>query len=307
MILARNGNEVHLVARDKQIAEQLGKTRENLEYLPGFALPENVHVTNEIPEAELGVLALPSAAVRENCHLFQSFSTVCVASKGLDPSTGKTLGEVLEEACPQTAIAAISGPNLAVELARGIPTAAVCACQDQEIALAIRNAFNGSTYRVYISDDRKGVELAGSLKNVIAIGAGISDGVGFGDNTKGAFVARGLSEMTKLGLAMGAKLQTFLGLAGVGDLFATASSRLSRNYRVGFAIGQGTPLEEAVASLGQVAEGVPTTRVALDIAKSLGIDVPLISTLFAVMHAQVPVQAGIEMLMERETLREHTQ
>lgn len=162
----------------------------------------------------------------------------------------------------------------------------------------------GPTLRVYVSDDRKGVELAGALKNVIAIGAGISDGMGYGDNTKGAFVSRGLMEMTRLGLAMGAKMETFLGLAGVGDLFATAASKLSRNYRVGYAIGQGQSLADAVNALGQVAEGVPTCSAAVRVAAEYGVEVPVMATLEEVMLGRTTVAAGVSRLMGRTTLHE---
>lgn len=307
LILGRNGHDVCLVAHTEEAAAEIGESRENLQYLPGFRLPESVSVVGQrsgTAEGDFGVIAVPTGVVRDVLGEFEGVGTVCVASKGLDPRSGQVLSEVVEGALPGKAVAALSGPNLAVELARGIPTAAVVACPDQAAGELVRAGFMGPTYRVYVSDDRKGVEVAGALKNVIAIGAGISDGMGFGDNTKGAFVARGLGEMVRLGMAMGAKMETFLGLAGVGDLFATASSTLSRNYRVGRALGEGTSLSEAVDSLGQVAEGVPTCEVAVKVAQSLGVKVPLMDTLYAVIHGQIRANEAVGRLMERNTLRE---
>ncbi|MEZ5162921.1 MAG: NAD(P)H-dependent glycerol-3-phosphate dehydrogenase [Fimbriimonadaceae bacterium] len=304
LILARNGHNVFLADHTEHDAALLRSDRENKRYLPGFEFPENINIlgpNDDVPVCAFSVLAIPTAFVRSNLTRFEGQSVVCVASKGLDPETGGTLSQVVSEGVPGVKVVSLSGPNLAVELARGIPTAAVSASHDEAAADLVRNAFMGPTYRVYLSQDPLGVELAGALKNVIAIGAGISDGMGFGDNTKGAFLARGLGEMTKLGMALGARMETFLGLAGVGDLFATAASKLSRNYRVGFALGQGMSLDEAVASLGQVAEGVPTCKVALRLAAEKGVDVPLMTTLYEVMHAEIEVGEALTRLMERRT------
>lgn len=307
LVLARGGHEVGLVAHAAEHTEALRADRENRAYLPGFALPDSISVFGhgeDAGAADFAVCALPTGTVKENLFQFEGYPVVCMASKGLEPESGSVLSEVVERAIPGTTVVALSGPNLAMEIVKGVPTAAVSASPDLAAAELVRNAFNGPMYRVYISDDRKGVELAGALKNVIAIGAGISDGMGFGDNTKGAFVARGLNEMVKLGMALGARMETFLGLAGVGDLFATASSRLSRNYRVGFALGQGKTLSEAVSATGQVAEGVPTCTVAIRLAEQHGVDVPLMVALHDVMHGETTVLDAVMRLMERTTLRE---
>lgn len=304
LILARNGHNVYLADHTEEDAVLLRSERENKRYLPGFEFPENITIlgpNDPVPNCAFSVLAIPTAYIRSNLARFEGQSVVCVASKGLDPETGNTLSQVVSEGVPDVKVVTLSGPNLAVELARGIPTAAVSASHDETAAELVRSAFMGPTYRVYLSQDPLGVELAGALKNVIAIGAGISDGMGFGDNTKGAFLARGLGEMTKFGMALGARMETFLGLAGVGDLFATAASKLSRNYRVGYALGQGMTLEDAMSSLGQVAEGVPTCQVVLCIAKEKGIDVPIMTTLYEVMHAEIEVGEALTRLMERRT------
>jgi glycerol-3-phosphate dehydrogenase (NAD(P)+) len=224
---------------------------------------------------------------------------VVVASKGLETDTGKTMCEVVGEMLPEAEIGILSGPNLAVEIARQIPTVAVAAFRSTDVCTRVRDAFNSPTFRVSASSDVAGVEIAGALKNVLAIGAGMSDGLGFGDNTKGAFLSRGLMEMARLGMKMDAKLETFLGPAGVGDLFATAVSRLSRNYRLGRALGEGRSLEQAMAELGQVAEGVPTSAAATLLAARHGVDTPVFAAVYAVLSGRLEPQQAVAKLMER--------
>ncbi|QYK53033.1 MAG: NAD(P)-dependent glycerol-3-phosphate dehydrogenase [Fimbriimonadaceae bacterium] len=304
LVLARNVHSVELVAHDEPTALQLSKDRENKQYMAGFAFPESITVSSfgkQSGEVDFTVMAVPTAAVREVMAQLPEDGIFCLASKGLDPTSGGVLSDVLAELRPKAIPVALSGPNLAVELAKGVPTAAVCASPSESAAELVRLAFNSKSYRVYIGEDIRGVEIAGALKNVIAIGAGICDGLGFGDNTKGAFLCRGLAEITKLGVAMGAKLETFLGLAGVGDLFATANSKLSRNFRVGLAIADGKTLDQAVESLGQVAEGVPTLHVALRMAKELNVEVPLMTVLDAVLKGEIGFEDAISRLMERQT------
>lgn len=304
LVLVRNGHMVELVAHDELTAAQLNQDRENKQYLSTFRFTDAISVVSlgkQSGPANFTVVAVPSFALRDVLGHMGNEGIVCLASKGLDEETGGVLSDVMASVNPLAIPVALSGPNLAMELAKGVPTAAVCASPDEDAAEIVRKAFNGKGYRVYIGDDLKGVELAGALKNVIAIGAGICDGLGFGDNTKGAFVCRGLAEITRLGVAMGAKMETFLGLAGVGDLFATCNSRLSRNYRVGQAIAGGAYLDEAVASIGQVAEGVPTLKVALRMAAEKGIEVPLMSVLNEVLIGMIGFDEAITKLMERDT------
>jgi glycerol-3-phosphate dehydrogenase (NAD(P)+) len=206
---------------------------------------------------------------------------------------------------PTAAFGSLSGRNLGVEIARGVPTATVVASADQAFAEDVRDRFMCRTFRVYTSSDVTGVELGGALKNVLAIGAGVSDGLGFGDNTKGAFIARGLHEMCSLGAALGARRETFMGLSGVGDLFATAVSRLSRNYRVGFSLGQGASLDSALAELGQVAEGVPTASAAVALAQRNGVDVPVMESVHRVLAGEITPLEGVSMLMERTAKTEN--
>jgi glycerol-3-phosphate dehydrogenase (NAD(P)+) len=310
ILLARNGHDVTLLGRDPEEIDILQRLRENLRYLPGFVLPESARahqLAETWPEAELVVLAVPSGAVREiagsHCPQLDS-QPLLVASKGLEAGTAKLMTEVVQEACPKAEVGVISGPNLAIEIVRGIPTAAVVAFTNQETADRVRQAFACASFRAYRSADVLGVELAGALKNVLAIGAGMSDGLGFGDNTKGALLARGLRETLALGVAMGARFETFVGIAGVGDLIATASSVLSRNYRVGLALGKGETLAETVQKLGQVAEGVPTSEAVIRLAKKFDLNMPVFEAIDAVLRGRLTPQRGVAALMERATPEE---
>lgn len=308
LILARNGHEVGLYGREPEEIASIRAQRENMRYLPGFAIPEEVEVglTDEAPESmELWVIAVPSAGFREALsHLRNPEAHLCIASKGLEPVSAKLLSAVVEEVLPRATVSAISGPNLAVELARGIPTAAVVACADETEAEHVACAFNCRTLRVYITDDLIGLELAGALKNVLAIAAGMSDGLGFGDNTKGALLARGLKDMTLLGVALGAQPETFYGIAGVGDLFATANSHLSRNYRVGEALGKGRTLTEALKEIGQVAEGVTTSESAVQLARKHGTNIPIFEAVDSVIQGRLRPMEAVGRLMERQPKRE---
>ncbi|MBX3112854.1 MAG: NAD(P)-dependent glycerol-3-phosphate dehydrogenase [Fimbriimonadaceae bacterium] len=305
ILLGRNGHDVALVGRDNDGTRSMRSCRENLRYLPGHRLPEEVSVYIEDearPEAEMAVLAVPASAVQDSARGLGPTPVVVLASKGLEPTGTGVLSDAVGLVRPESKLAVLSGPNLAVELAKGVPTASVAASPDEETSHLVRNAFKGPNLRVYSSRDMRGVEIAGALKNVVAIGAGISDGLGFGDNTKGALVARGLNEMARLGVAMGGQIETFMGIAGVGDLFATASSRLSRNYRVGAAVGSGKSLQVAVDDLGgQIAEGVATCRIACQLARRMQVDLPIFGALELVLAGRLSPKEAVLRLMERST------
>lgn len=308
ILLARNGNEVILAGRDAEEMASIRLRRENFRYLPGFALPEGVVVSelgDQMPEVDLWVIAVPSGAVRDVCRLIGGeHPCVLVSSKGLEPGSGELLTDVVAKQILGAEVGVISGPNLAVELVRGIPAVALLAFRSEATADRVRAAFQCRTFRVYVGDDLIGIELAGAIKNVLAIGAGAVDGIGFGDNTKAALLARGLNEMACLGSAMGARIETFFGVAGVGDLFATANSRLSRNYRVGIALGQGRALSDILAELGQVAEGVQTSEAALILAKRHGVEVPILEAIHGMIQGKVKPLDGVWRLMERLPKRE---
>ncbi|MEP6757513.1 MAG: NAD(P)H-dependent glycerol-3-phosphate dehydrogenase [Chthonomonadales bacterium] len=299
---------ITLWSRDPQQAQSIYTHRENLRYLPSVHLPANIHPTADLQEAlddaDLVIFAVPSAGLREIAQAVRGIPcgdyTVLSATKGLEESTGLRMSEILRESlnCKQEPLV-LSGPNLALEVANRIPTATVVAGSDPDQTKRIQELFNRSFFRVYTSSDVIGVELAGAMKNVIAIAAGISDGMGFGDNSRAAMMTRGLAEITRLGDRMGAQTNTFLGLAGVGDLIATGNSRLSRNYRVGFSLGQGKSLDAAVSEIGQVAEGVPTTRAIHLVATKLKVEMPICSALYTALFENVSVREAISSLMNR--------
>lgn len=310
ILLARNGHDVVLFGRNGEELASMASVRENMHYLPGFAIPTNVSVVwdeAELRPSDFWLVAVPSGGVRSMSEVIrnvQQDALVVMASKGLEMGSCMLLTDVIKEAVPGAEVGAISGPNLAVEIARGIPTAAVVAFANCDTADHLRSAFTCRSFRVYSSSDIRGVELAGALKNVMALAAGMSDGLGFGDNTKGALLARGLHEMWLLGEALGAKMATFMGIAGVGDLFATAASRLSRNYRVGRAIGEGASLSQALESVGQVAEGVPTTDAAMVLARRHGLSLPTFEAVESVLKERVRPMEAVGLLMERMPKKE---
>lgn len=264
-------------------------------------MPELIEPVCETgPDPDFWVLAVPSTSLREVCrHLPSGVCKVLIATKGLEGTTAARMSEVVHEERPRAEVCVLSGPNLALEVARGIPTASVAASQVAGLSEWFQARLSSRSFRVYTATDVVGVEIGGALKNVYALGAGMSDGLGFGDNTKGAFLARGLREMAALGEAVGANRQTFLGLSGVGDLFATAASPLSRNYRVGRLLGEGMTLDRALEQIGQVAEGVPTSEAALRLACSLGVPVPLIESIHKVVVGSARPLDVLAQLMNR--------
>lgn len=311
-LLADGGHQIRLWCRNAELAAAIQLERENRRYLPGTLLPPSVSSTSSLSDALCGadccVFAVPSGAIRgaaaDAAPYLREDMLIISASKGLEESTGLRMSQVLAAAAPinPSRLVTLSGPNLAVEVAAGAPTASVAAAEDAQAARAVQGLFGRQavpTFRVYTGRDVIGVELGGAIKNVIAIGAGLCDGLSYGDNSKAALMTRGLTETIRLGIAQGAQAQTFLGLAGVGDLIATGASKLSRNYRVGYALGQGGALETILASLGHVAEGVPTTRVLHDLALSCGVDMPLCAALRALLFENRRPQDVIRELMQR--------
>ncbi|HEX5323870.1 MAG TPA: NAD(P)H-dependent glycerol-3-phosphate dehydrogenase [Capsulimonadaceae bacterium] len=317
-LLGVNGHRVALWDRDQALVEHIAASGTNAKYLPDAALPANITPTHSLQEAlvnvEWVIVAVPSGAIRDVIseageHL-SAATAILSAAKGLEAETGFTMSEVIAlllQDVPHAGIVALSGPNLAHEVVRRIPSASVCASSD--IALARRAQeilMSPHVFRVYTHADVRGVELGGALKNVLAIGAGISDGLGFGDNTKAALMTRGLMEMTQMGIAAGAKSLTFLGLAGVGDLMATAAGRLSRNYRVGLGLADHKPLADVLRELGQVAEGVATAKAARLLSRRYDIETPLFDAIHDVLYAGKAPQATVEELMSRPARDEFT-
>jgi glycerol-3-phosphate dehydrogenase (NAD(P)+) len=307
VLLGRQGRRVLLWPRRAEQAEALSRTRENHLYLPGVALPAAVEICREaeaaIAESDIVILAVPAKGMREIARRIAGHipagKPLLSAAKGLEPDSGKRMSEIIGEALPGQPIAVLSGPNLANEVAAGAPTTTVVASRESEICKLIQSALMGPTFRVYTNTDVIGVELGGALKNIVAIGAGISDGLGFGDNTKAALVTRGLAEMTRLGVAMGARALTFQGLSGIGDLMATCASPHSRNYKVGFRLAQGESLSAIVSGMDQIAEGVPTTQAAVKLAARYQADMPIATHLHGVLFEGVAPKAAVTGLMSR--------
>ena len=309
------GGEVRLWDRNPALVDALGADRENRHYLPGFSLSPEIMVTSDIRSAVSGstsvVVAVPSGAVRSVVTLATPFlmpgTDIVLASKGLEPETGLLPFQVAEAiAGTGFPLIALSGPNLATEIARGIPAAAVAACPDRVCAERIAGLFHRPTFRVYASEDRTGVEIGGAIKNVLAIAGGVSDGLGFGDNTKATLLTRGLAEMTRFGVALGARRDTFYGLAGVGDLMATAASRLSRNWRVGEGLAKGESLPAILERLGQVAEGVSTAQVIVRLADEHRVEMPVCAAVARLLNDEISPREAVEKLMSRHSVREES-
>jgi glycerol-3-phosphate dehydrogenase (NAD(P)+) len=284
------------------------KTRENPDYLRGLKLPDSVTVTHELRDcahADLIVFVTPSTILRAIAMRLQGVvmkdqAVLLSCTKGIEHGTGMRMSEILSEISPEHKIAVLSGPNLAAEVARNVPTATVIACRDPECATHLQGFLGSSRFRIYTSDDLTSVELGGALKNVFAIAAGASDGLGLGDNTKAALVTRSLAELVRLGSAMGGNLRSFYGLSGVGDLIATCFSRHSRNRHVGECLGRGQTLQQITSAMEMVAEGIPTAKSAYECARRLGIDTPIIDQVYALLYEGKPPVQAMHDLLERD-------
>jgi glycerol-3-phosphate dehydrogenase (NAD(P)+) len=308
--LAAAGRDLSLWARDPELAAALASTRENPRYLQGVRLPDAVRVTAEVAEAlggaEIAVLAVPTKGLRDvatRCapHLDPGCAVVS-AAKGFEEGTSRRMSEVLCEVLgpgSESRVAVMSGPNIAPEIGRGLPAATVVASADRDTAARVRDGLTGEQLRVYSNDDLVGVEYGGALKNVVAIAAGIADGVGAGDNGKAALITRGLTEMARLGVRAGARPLTFAGLTGLGDCVVTCMSPLSRNRRLGEAVGRGMSLQQAQAATYMVAEGVSTARVAAGLAARLGVEMPIVTEVCAVLFEDKPIAQALQDLMRR--------
>lgn len=310
IVLARNGVDVVLWCRTRQEALDMRKYRENRRFLPGRAFPKSMNVTwaqdDALSNADLVIFAVPSRSLRKNARRIKNAlkgnPVIISAAKGLELDSGKRMSQVLEEELGQelsSRICVLSGPNLALEIVEGKPSSTVVASSNKKAAEAAQKIINSMVFRVYTNDDVVGVELGGALKNIIALGAGICDGMGYGDNAKAGFITRGLAEITRFGVAAGANPLTFAGLAGVGDLIATCSSPLSRNHRVGMELAQGRKLADIRASMRNVAEGIDTTEAVLQMAKELGVDMPISQTTYKVLYKGLAPEKALLELMER--------
>ncbi len=287
--------------------EEVRATHTNPRYLPGVTLSPTIEWTADlvaaVPSAELVVLAIPSKFYHAVCAqvapLLAPGTPVVSLTKGVCPETHLRMSEVAHQVLKTDRIVVLSGPSHAEEVARQVPTAVTCACADHDLAVQVQAVFNGPRFRVYTTDDVLGVEIGGLVKNVLAIAVGASDGFGFGDNTRAALITRGLAEMMRLGLQMGARAQTLSGLAGVGDLIVTCTSTHSRNHSVGERLGKGEPIDAILGSMKMVAEGVDNAQLLHDLAEQYGVEMPIAEVVYRICYCGLPAQDAVMLLMER--------
>lgn len=306
LLLANKGNTVYLWSWIQEETDRLNADRENKEFLPGIKFPANIICSHDMGEciegAEVVVTAAPSPATRVTAKGMAPFISdgqiIVNISKGLEGD--KRLSQVYKEEIPQANISVLSGPSHAEEVSCGVPTTVVIASGDEKTAVFLQDVFMTNSFRVYTSDDVIGVELGGALKNVIALCAGISDGLGYGDNTKAALITRGIAEITRLGVAMGAQPMTFAGLSGLGDLIVTGTSTLSRNHTAGELLGQGMKLPEVLEHVHMVVEGVNTSTSAYNLGKKYGVETPIIDQAYNVLYCDTDPRVAVNNLMTRE-------
>lgn len=309
--LKRAGNNVILWSFKEDEAAAILSERENKEFLPGIKLDSDIVITSkdeDVTWADMIVFSTPSKFVRNMAKRFAPFvkenQIVVNVAKGLEEGSLLRLSQVIKEEIPQCRVAVLSGPSHAEEVGRNMATAIVAASEDVSVAEEVQNTFMTPMFRVYTNSDIVGVELGGALKNLIALAAGISDGCGFGDNTKAALMTRGLHEISRLGVAMGAKRETFAGLAGVGDLIVTCTSMHSRNRRAGILLGQGKTLKEALDEVHMVVEGVSNAKVAYELSKKLNINMPITHEINTVLYEGKDVKQAVYDLMTRDKVEE---
>jgi glycerol-3-phosphate dehydrogenase (NAD(P)+) len=314
-LLGNKGFKVDFWVFEKEVKEQIEEFRENRIFLPGILLSSNIFPSNDIANAVTGkdlvVIVVPSHVMRDTAKKISGVismnSAVVSASKGIENNTYLTMTGVLKECIPvipEGNFVALSGPSFAGEVARNLPTAVTAASKNHEIAAFVQHIFATPFFRVYTNDDVTGVELGGAVKNVIAIAAGIIDGLGLGLNTRAALITRGLTEIRRLGLALGAKPRTFTGLAGVGDLLLTCTGNLSRNHTVGKKIGEGMKLKEILSEMRMVAEGVKTAESVYNLSRKLGVEMPISQEIYRILYEDVPPKEAVYRLMTRDLKQE---
>lgn len=315
LVLADNGHNVRLWTLRKDHADEINATRKNAKYLPDVLLPENITAFHDLSEALSGaedvVMAVPSKAVREVTRkLIQTLDkavTIIHVCKGIEPETLKRISEIIEEEMPPRLlknIVVLSGPSHAEEVAVRQPTTVTVSSKSMEAAKEVQDLFMNEHFRVYTNPDLVGVEIGGALKNIIALAAGVSDGLGFGDNAKAALITRGLAEIARLGTMMGANPLTFSGLTGIGDLIVTCTSSLSRNWRTGNLLGKGKKLEDILSEMGQVVEGVRTTKAAYQLSQKYNVSMPLTTSLYRVLFENKNPREEVSNLMNRDKTHE---
>lgn len=314
-VLARNGHEVTIWSIMEEEIAMLKEKREHVTKLPGVKLSEEIGLTTNLEEAVVGrellVLAVPSVFTRSTAKNMQSFvkegQLIVNVAKGIEEKTLMVLSDIIKEEIPQARVAVLSGPSHAEEVGRRLPTTCVAGAGSREAAEFVQNTFMNDEFRVYTSPDMLGIELGGALKNVIALAAGMADGLGYGDNTKAALITRGITEIGRLALAMGAKYETISGLTGIGDLIVTCASRHSRNRKAGMLIGQGKTMEEATAEVKMVVEGIYSAKAAMGLSEKYQVAMPIIEQVNLVLFHNKPVKEAVQELMLRDRKAENEQ
>jgi glycerol-3-phosphate dehydrogenase (NAD(P)+) len=308
VLLSKKGVTVSVWDKNLEIIEDINVKRENIKYLPKVIIPSLVTAYDNLEEALLGseviVLAVPSHAIREVSRKLKPYinekQMVVSIAKGIEESTQKRLSEVIEEEMPNNPVIILSGPSHAEEVAIDIPTTVVVTSKNMEAAAKIQDLFMTNKFRVYTNDDLVGVEIAGAVKNIIALAAGVSDGIGFGDNTKAALMTRGMSEIIRIGTKLGGKIETFSGLTGMGDLIVTCTSMHSRNRRAGILIGQGHSTDKVTDEIGMVVEGIKACKAFYMLKEKLGVSMPITDVLYKVLFEGKDPKYGVYELMSRE-------
>ncbi len=314
ILLSGNGHDVTIWTKIEKEAKDLAENRNNLRNLPGAVLPETVKITLDMEEAckdrDLIVMAVASPYIRQTAKEAAPFirkgQILVNVSKGIEDRTLYTLSQVIKEEIPQADVAVLSGPSHAEEVSRGVPTTVVVGAETKVTARFVQDIFMNDVFRVYTSPDITGIELGGSLKNVIALAAGIVDGLGFGDNTKAALMTRGMAEISRLGIQMGGKMETFAGLSGFGDLFVTCTSKHSRNWNAGYLMGQGKTMEEAMKQVNQVVEGVNSARAALELANRHGVEMPIVEQINLLLFEKKSAKDALADLLMRDRRKEYS-
>lgn len=308
LLLYNNGNQVTVWSILEEEVSMLRVQREHKDKLPGVRLPEDMVFTTDLKEAACGkdmlVMAVPSPYIRSTakslCPYVETGKIIVNVAKGIEEKTLKTMSEIIEEEIPQARVAVLSGPSHAEEVGRGVPTSIVAGARERDVAEYVQNCFMNESFRVYTSPDVKGIELGAALKNVVALAAGIADGLHYGDNSKAALITRGIAEIARLGMKMGGKAETFSGLSGIGDLIVTCASTHSRNRKAGVLIGKGYSMEEAMKEVKMVVEGVYSAKAAMKLSKEYDVSMPIIEQVNAVLFEGKNADEAVKELMVRD-------
>lgn len=315
-LLARNGHDTVIWGRDANQVRSINEAHENTRYLPGISLPESLKASTDLADtvrdADFILVVTPSHAFKETIQALAPHRKpgvgVAWASKGFEPGSGRFLHEVADGILgADVPLAVVTGPSFAKEVTQGLPTAVTVHSDDAEFAQTVAEALHGPAFRAYTGNDMMGAELGGAMKNVLAVATGVADGMGLGLNARAGLITRGLNEMLRLNHALGGRAETLMGLAGLGDLVLTATGDLSRNRRLGLALGQGQSIAEAVASIGQVVESIQTCDEVMRLAERFGMDLPISALVQRVLHQEITPQEGLKMLLAREQKPEYPQ